>query len=306
MPENNPFSSLADEKPANPLTAREKLFADMGLSPDGKPELADVIAGSDDAFLDTDFDLEPTAGVQAKPNHFMNLSEAEPKLAQEEDVVVDAIFSSTETEQPATPAVQAEAFMLDFAEPTVESIEEERLPTLAEETATVESAANQPSATTAALLKSLDSAGLDTVVAAYTDLQKKLAANQTVISAEREAIAELRSHMRQLNALDHHDLTENSAGLEQSRKLIQADSCQNLLRSINQVNEMIQRDGQGAAQLLTPIKAGVEVLELRVKHVNAIESLLKHMQEGLVLQKQLSGADSLLHDLAKHLGLNLA
>lgn len=306
MPENNPFSILADEKPANPLTAREKLFADMGLSPDGKPELADVFAGSDDAFLDADFDLEPAVGVQAKPDHFMNLSEVESKLTPEEDMVVDAIFSSTETEQAATPAVQAEAFTLDFAEPTVESIEEEQLPTLAEETATVEPIANQPSATAAALLKSLDSAGLDTVVAAYTDLQKRLAANQTVISAEREAIAELRNHMRQLNALDHHDLTENSAGLEQSRKLIQADSCQNLLRSINQVNEMIQRDGQGAAQLLTPIKAGVEVLELRVKHVNAIESLLKHMQEGLVLQKQLSGADSLLHDLAKHLGLNLA
>lgn len=305
MPENNPFSSLADEKPANPLTARERLFADMGLSPDGKPELADVFAGSDDAFLDADFDLEPAVGVQAKPDHFMNLSEVESKLTPEEDMVVDAIFSSTETEQAATPAVQAEAFTLDFSEPTVESIEEEQLPTLAEETATVEPIANQPSATTAALLKSLDSAGLDTVVAAYNDLQKKLVANQTVISAEREAIAELRNHMRQLNALDH-ELTENSAGLEQSLKLIQADSCQNLLRSISQVNEMIQRDGQGAAQLLTPIKAGVEVLELRVKHVNAIESLLKHMQEGLVLQKQLSGADSLLHDLAKHLGLNLA
>ncbi|MFZ1386012.1 MAG: hypothetical protein WBP46_02190 [Thiolinea sp.] len=300
MPENNPFSSLADEKPANPLTAREKLFADMGLSPDGKPELADVFAGSDDAFLDADFDLEPAVGVQAKPDHFISLGKVEPKLAAEEDLVVDAIFSSTETEKIEAPAVQVEAFTLHFAEPAVESIEEEQVPGFAE------AAVNQPSATTAALLKSLDHAGLDTVVAAYTDLQKRLAANQTVISAEREAIAELRNHMRQLNALDHHDLTENSAGLEQSRKLIQADSCQNLLRSINQVNEMIQRDGQGVAQLLTPIKAGVEVLELRVKHVNAIESLLKHIQEGLALQKQLNGADSLLRDLAKHLGLTLA
>jgi hypothetical protein len=49
----------------------------------------------------------------------------------------------------------------------------------------------------------------------------------------------------------------------------------------------------------------VEVLELRIKHINAIENLLTHMEEGLMLQKQLSGADTLMHDLAKQLGLAL-
>lgn len=264
MPENNPFSTLPVDKPNTNLTAREKLFEDMGLSPEGKSDYVDVFA---------------------------------------EEEVVDAIFSSTETAKSAVQTTEPEEFTLAaIEEPQVEHAERPSVETT-KYTAFDEPVISQAEATTA-VLKSLDRAGLDNIVDAYSDLQKKLAANQTLISAEREAIAELRNHMRQLNATVH-EVAETSAGLDQSRKFIQADSCQNLLRSISQVNELIHQDSQRAVQLIKPIKAGVEILELRVKHVNAIESLVEHMQEGLVLQKQLTGADALVHDLAKHLGLSL-
>ena len=301
MPENNPFSTLPVGKPNTNLTAREKLFADMGLSPQGKPESVDVFAEEDNKFLEADFDLAP---VETDNDDFISASKPEPISAAKEadEEVVDAIFSSTETAKPALQEAVSEDLALAFAEPKVEQTELPSVETT-KYTSFDEPAINQTEATTAAL-KSLDRAGLDNVVDAYSDLQKKLAANQTLISAEREAIAELRNHIRQLNATDH-EVAETSAGLDQSRKFIQADSCQNLLRSISQVNELIHQDSQRAAQLIKPIKAGVEVLELRVKHVNAIESLVEHMQEGLILQKQLTGADALVHDLAKHLGLSL-
>lgn len=297
MPENNPFSILTDtDNPATSelapkLSAHDALFAELGLNPPNR--------------------TEPTY----QRDHFLEATD----LNKTEDVV-DAIFTSTETETAPTHTAEATTeattpteLSPSFAEPesTAEAMQTtvapepagQPLTTITEQaTETMEPASHE--STYSAALKSLDHAGLEPVVAAYTDLQQKLAANQTLISAEREAIAELRNHMRQLNALGH-ELTDNHEGLDLGRRLIQADSCENLMRSISQVNEAIQQDTHRAAQLMTPIKTGVEILELRIKHINAIENLVAHMEEGLILQKQLSGADTLIHDLAKHLGLAL-
>lgn len=306
MPENNPFSSLTDGKPTSTLSAREKLFADMGLSPQSKPEYTDIFAEENAKFLNSDLTAE------TKDIDLITLTEPEAIHAiKEEDVVIDAIFTHTAAKTPTTDttileelnmALQASQAEQNLLELTREQASQTLKEATEQSATTLESLVSEPQS--AAILKSLDSTGLDQVRAAYTDLQQKLAANQTLISVEREAIAELRNHMRQLNAMGH-DVAENNAGLDLGRKLIQADSCENLIRSISQVNEAIQQDGQRAAQLISPIKAGIEVLELRVKHINAIENLLAHMQDGLSLQKQLSGADALMHDLAKHLGLKL-
>ena len=291
MPENHPFSILTDtdhtaKSELTPkLSAHDALFAELGLTP---PHKTQPIYQQDRFAEDTD----PT------------------------EELVDAIFTSTETE--IVPTNTAEATTLpEMSHPFVESEPkaetvlstvapepvDQALNTIADQaTAAIEPASHE--STYSAALKSLDRAGLEPVVAAYTDLQQKLAANQTLISAEREAIAELRNHMRQLNALGH-ELTDNHEGLDLGRRLIQADSCENLMRSISQVNEAIQQDTHRAAQLMTPIKAGVEILELRIKHINAIENLVAQMEEGLMLQKQLSGADTLIEHLAKHLGLTL-
>lgn len=304
MPENNPFSILTDDTAKSSLSAREQLVAEMGLNPPSKTEAVDGFAGANSSFLHTDF-----------------VSSQEPAAAStnKEDVIVDAIFTSTEPETrsdsgstPDQPIIFIDEAHteLETALSTSSATEQggSALNTMTEQpTDLVEPVTHLTSEpVNTAALKSLDRAGLEHVVAAYSDLQQKLAANQTLIGVEREAIAELRNHMRQLNALGHeHEVTENHAGLDLGRKLIQADSCTNLIRSISQVNEVIQQDSQRAAQLMAPIKAGVEVLELRIKHINAIENLLAHMQEGLMLQKQLSGADALMQDLAKHLGLAL-
>lgn len=332
MPENNPFETFPESRPNSNLSAREKLFADMGLSPQGKP-LEGGLAAED--FLNADFAVE---------ENFISLTEpkaAEPKQAEhieEEDSIVDAIFTSTTAQETPKANLVAETFAAEptshdsvleeltaalQADPVTEAAELDELVITDEPLAVLEPVADQasaepelkeeqpvvaePAAQAASLvvLNSLDRAGFDPIVDAYTDLQKKLAANQALISAEREAIAALRNQMRQLNALVH-DMSETRGGLDEGRQLVQADSCENLMRSISQVKDLIQQDSQRAVQLMTPIKAGVEILELRVKHVSAIESLLTHMQEGLKLQEQLAGADSLIHNLAKQLGLNFA
>lgn len=285
MPENNPFfistemdKYTATPEPAPKLSPYEELRAELGLNPPSE-----------------------TAPDTNKPS------------TTEEFEVVDAIFTSTEpettvTEKTSLPELDSFSVSSDASvETTLTTVTpeptEQAMNTVTEpQTQAQEAPAHelpQPAA-----VKLLDRAGLEQVVTAYSDLQQKLAANQALINAERESIAELRNHMRQLNALGH-ELSDNREGLDLGRRLIQADSCENLMRSIGQVNEAIQQDSQRAAQLMIPIKAGVEVLELRIKHINAIENLLAHMEEGLMLQKQLSGADTLMHDLAKQLGLAL-
>lgn len=285
MPENNPFfiSTEMDKYTATPeptpkLSPYEELRAELGLNPPSK-----------------------TAAETNNPS------------TTEEFEVVDAIFTSTEPETTVTEKTSLPE-LGSFSVASDTSVETP-LPTVAPEpieqaTHTVTEPQTQVQEATAyelpqpVAVKLLDRAGLEQVVTAYSDLQQKLAANQALISAERESIAELRNHMRQLNALGH-ELSDNREGLDLGRRLIQADSCENLMRSIGQVNEAIQQDSQRAAQLMIPLKAGVEVLELRIKHINAIENLLTHMEEGLMLQKQLSGANTLMHDLAKQLGLAL-
>lgn len=336
MPENNPFETqdLPEIIPSPNLTARERLFADMGLSPQGKP-LETMLTDHDFLNADLERDTADDFITQTAPSPVQS-TQAET-MADEDDLIVDAIFTSTDTQEqskfeveelqaehpsedsvvekfvaelhtaseqtviPKSEAATAEeretGFELAPTELVTEPELQEEQPVLATTTPVIESE-------TMSVLKSLDRAGFDSIVDAYTDLQQKLAANQALISAERESIAALRHQMRQLNALAH-DMSETSVGLDQGRQLVQADSCESLIRSISQVNELIQQDSQRAMQLMAPIKAGVEVLELRVKHVSAIENLLAHMQAGLKLQEQLAGADTLIHGLAKHLGLNL-
>lgn len=303
MPDKNPFfTSDAEEHKANlNRTAREKLFADLGLPVathnydavfEEKPEIIHpTVSSPEDSFI------SPTASINT---------------TEDDDQPVDAIFQST-AEQPAADHVL-------FAESTVEAIEpassqHEQLETeeeplftdLTEEAKAVTEASIEDNAaddmTVDQVPAALAEGQFENIVAAYQDLQKKLEANQLLINAERESIAELRNHMRQRNALGH-EVAENTEGLNQGRQLIQTESCANLIQSINQVNDMIQHDGQQAAQLLSPIKAGIEVLELRVKHVNAIENLLTHMREGMALQKQLTTANQLVQDLGKFLGVN--
>lgn len=286
MPENNAFSTPLEHKVTPHLSAREKLFADMGLSPQSK--LTDSFVQKDSSFLETDFSVESIDHF-SKPKPTDAKTESIHPVEPDEELVVDAIFAATSDSE----AQASEQTVL-----TATGVE------LTQELLITESAAVGLEPATKAVLNSLDQAGLDPIVAAYLDLQQKIAANQSLISTEREAIADLRNHMRQLNA-HGHDLAENSTGLDQSRKLIQADSCENLISSLQQVNALIQADSQHAAKLITPIKVGVEILEVRVKHVSAIENLLAQMQTGLKLQQQLAGADALIHDLAQHLGLNL-
>lgn len=295
MPEKTPFTSpFTPEKPPASLSARDKLFADMGLQPIG-PQHDSTMFADEPIVTESDDFISTTEAVAEPEEELVDAIFTSEAIPEPKETLIEAIFTSTEEPAPAkelsftsTKAAKEEP-VFTVTEPV--NLTSHEQPELSE-------------ANSASALKSLDRAGLENIVEAYTDLQGKLAANQTLITAEREAIAELRNHMRQLNALGH-DVGENSTGLDQGRQLIQADSCANLIRSINQVNDTIQQDSQRAAQLLSPIKAGVEVLELRVKHVSAIESLVAHMQEGMLLQKQLAGAERLMHDLAKQLGLNL-
>lgn len=323
MPENNPFEAFPETKSSSNLSTREKLFADMGLSPQA-PSSNPVLT---DDFLQVGFTTD-TANPLTTLTEPATTPSKHTELVEENDKIVDAIFTSTQPPEPTqftpvpeaftaqptehdsvlpelTAALQTESEPATTADPVTRlegvSAEHSDQPELKVESALVETTANAPE--TLSVLKSLDRVGLAPIVDAYTDLQQKLVAHQTLISAEREAIATLRNQMRQLNARGH-DMSETWIGLDQGRQLVQVDSCENLIRSISQINEVIQQDSQHAVQLIAPIKTGVEILELRVKHISAIENLLVHMQEGLKLQEQLAGANTLIHNLAKQLGLN--
>ena len=296
MPDQNPFfSSDAEENKANiNRAAREKLFADLGLTPVTKEDYVDVFGDSPE--------IKEPASVEPD---FINTNAEKPTDAEAE-AVVDAIFAATETE-PATEELSFEEPVEAVPAASTSQVSSESSSSLFAEDAEAEQSASSDMLTSAdasdtASSQTLAEGQFASIVTAYQDLQQKLTANQALISAERESIAELRNHMRKLNALGH-EFAENNDGLTQGRQLVQTDSCATLIRSINQVNEMIQQNGQQAAELLSPIKTGVEVLELRVKHVNAIENLLTHMREGMDLQKKLTQATHLVQELGQFLGV---
>jgi len=143
---------------------------------------------------------------------------------------------------------------------------------------------------------------LSRVEAAYHTLQGKLAGTQQVIQENRTKIAALRSRMREL-AVDTADANDGEDELHNGKLLVQHDSCDTLISQAEQIREHIYNNSGHAESLLVPLKASVELLDLRLQHVRGIEQLLENVKTGMALQDRLLGIDQAIKSLADKLEL---
>jgi hypothetical protein len=142
---------------------------------------------------------------------------------------------------------------------------------------------------------------LSRVEAAYHALQGKLAGNQQVIQENRTKIAALRSRMRELAADSQADANDGEDELHNGKLLVQHDSCGTLISQAEQIREHIYNNSGHAESLLAPLKASVELLDLRLQHVRGIEQLLENVKTGMALQDRLLDIDLIVESLANKL-----
>jgi hypothetical protein len=74
-----------------------------------------------------------------------------------------------------------------------------------------------------------------------------------------------------------------------------------LISHAEQIREHIYNNSDHAASLLAPLKASVDLLELRVQHVRALEQLLENVKMGLALQERLLEVNLVIEALASKL-----
>jgi hypothetical protein len=152
-------------------------------------------------------------------------------------------------------------------------------------------------------IKSVETSLLSRVETAYTTLQKNLAENQKKIQENRIHIAELRIRMRELaadNRADTHDMEDE---LHNSKLLVQHDSCSTLMSQVEQIREHIYNNNRHARSLLSPLRNTVELLDLRVQHIGALEDLLENVKTGMKLQDHLLEIDLAIESLASKFNL---
>lgn len=136
---------------------------------------------------------------------------------------------------------------------------------------------------------------------AYQGLHAQLQENQRLIQEGRDSIAAQRSRMRELAAVAYG--SDEEQNFHHGKVEVHNDSCGALIDQVEQIRDNIYHNTGQAESLLVPFKNGVELLELRVRHVRAIEAMLPRMKEGIALQDRLLEADVLLEGLAKQLGV---
>lgn len=139
----------------------------------------------------------------------------------------------------------------------------------------------------------------DRVEHAYHDLRNRVEVNKTRVHEQRVQIAGLRSRIRELVAAEHGQDGDGSEEdeLRNSKLLVQTDDCNNLIHQIEQIRENIHHNSTQAETLLTPLRSGMELLNLRIRHIRSVEQLLADVKEGIDLQQQLNEADSVLETL---------
>jgi hypothetical protein len=146
-----------------------------------------------------------------------------------------------------------------------------------------------------------ESSLLSRVEQAYYSLQAKLTDSQRTLQENRANIAVLRSRIRALAADSQPNIYEDENELHNSKVLVQHDSCSTLISHAEQIREHIYNNSDHAASLLAPLKASVDLLELRVQHVRALEQLLENVKMGLALQERLLEVNLVIEALASKL-----
>lgn len=137
--------------------------------------------------------------------------------------------------------------------------------------------------------------------AAYQALQNKITENQVLIHYGRDKILTLRKKIRELQGDYSFDEANNENELHQVKVCIQHDSCNALINHAENIREHIYHNSTHAESLISPLRKQVDLLELRVQHVRAIEQLLDYIRTGITLEQNATESDALLETLTQKL-----
>lgn len=136
---------------------------------------------------------------------------------------------------------------------------------------------------------------------AYQSLQTKYTENQQLIQEKRNQIADLRARMRELAADNQVDTQNGEEALHNGKLLVQHDSCSTLISHAEQIREHIYHNSSHAESLLAPMKASLELLELRLQYVRNLEGFVAEVKTGLGLQERLHDIDQVIATLVHKL-----
>lgn len=136
---------------------------------------------------------------------------------------------------------------------------------------------------------------------AYQSLQTKYTENQQLIQEKRNQIADLRTRMRELAADNQVDTQNGEEALHNGKLLVQHDSCSTLISHAEQIREHIYHNSSHAESLLAPMKASLELLELRLQYVRNLEGFVAEVKTGLGLQERLHDIDQVIATLVHKL-----
>lgn len=144
---------------------------------------------------------------------------------------------------------------------------------------------------------------LSRVESAYCSLQIKFSDHQRLLLESRSEIMALRHRIKELTADAQINPEEHEDELHQCKLSVQDDDCTTLIGHAEQIREHIYNNSNHAMSLLTPLKASVELLELRLKHICALELLLDNIKLGLSMQDRLLEVDLVIESLASKLDI---
>lgn len=144
---------------------------------------------------------------------------------------------------------------------------------------------------------------LSRVESAYCSLQIKFSDHQRLLLESRSEIMALRHRIKELVLDTQANPDEHEDELHQCKLSVQHDDCATLITHAEQIREHIYNNSNHAISLLTPLKASVELLELRLKHIRALEQLLENIKLGLAMQDRLLEIDLLIESLASKLDI---
>jgi len=186
----------------------------------------------------------------------------------------------------------------DHHEHTTETAEPAHAPAV--ETTTVEAPVTVAKAPETDLLTRVQNA--------YQTLQQQVADNQAKTQQQRHLVAELRAQLRQrstdLNRNASPELENHHDDLHENKVLMQNDDCGSLIRHAEQIRENIYHNSSHAETLLPIVTQHLALLELRLRYIRALETLVEDIKQGEALNTRLHAAEAQLQALADALGIS--
>lgn len=140
---------------------------------------------------------------------------------------------------------------------------------------------------------------LSRVEHAYNSLQDKFTKNQQLLLESRSEIMALRLKINKLTT--DVQINEDKDALHKCKLLAQDNNCTALISHAEQIREHLYNNSNHAISLLIPLKANVDLLELRLQHIQALESFLENVKVGLEIQDRLLEIDLVIESLASKL-----